>query len=106
MKGTKPHRAAALEALEEAGVEGAIGSKPLGQFPYDKREKTRSTTIEVTVYPLHVKKQKPRWREDHERRRRWFSAEVAASKVDEPELSELMVALAKRDRCVGFPFKA
>lgn len=106
MKGKKPHRAAAIEALEEAGVEGPVGSKPLGEFSYDKREKARSRKVAVTVYPLRVTKQKARWLEDRERRRKWFSAEVAASKVDEPELSALMEALAESARSGEFSFKA
>lgn len=106
IKGKKLHRSAAIEALEEAGVEGAVGNKPLGQFVYDKREKNRSTTISVTVYPLHVKKQQPRWPEHRERRRKWFAADVAATKVDEPELSALMEAAAESSRRGEFPFKA
>src|ERR1700726_1179051 len=36
-KGKTPHRSAAREAFEEAGVVGAVGSRPVGSFSYEKR---------------------------------------------------------------------
>jgi 8-oxo-dGTP pyrophosphatase MutT (NUDIX family) len=39
-KGTSPHRSAAREAFEEAGVLGAVGRQPVGSFSYEKRLKT------------------------------------------------------------------
>jgi 8-oxo-dGTP pyrophosphatase MutT (NUDIX family) len=38
-KGKAPHRAAAREAFEEAGVVGAVGRRPVGSFAYEKRFK-------------------------------------------------------------------
>lgn len=92
------HRCAAREALEEAGVVGDVGAKPVGQYPYEKREKVGSKLLNVAVYPLQVRRQRRQWPEDGERTRKWFSIGVAADKVDEPELAELMNALAKRVR--------
>lgn len=36
-KGKSPHRSAAREAFEEAGVLGAVGRQPVGSFSYKKR---------------------------------------------------------------------
>src|SRR3974377_1744448 len=38
-KGKSPHRLAAREAFEEAGVTGAIGRRSVGSFSYEKRLK-------------------------------------------------------------------
>jgi 8-oxo-dGTP pyrophosphatase MutT (NUDIX family) len=38
-KGRAPHRSAAREAFEEAGVVGVIDRRPVGSFPYEKRLK-------------------------------------------------------------------
>ena len=42
-----------------------------------------------------VEKLKRRWKERKERKRHWFSLKKAAKLVDEPELTELLLALAK-----------
>src|SRR5688572_19108780 len=53
IKGLKPARSAAREAYEEAGVRGAIGSKAIGSFVYDKWiEEGVSVPCEVGVFPL------------------------------------------------------
>ena len=41
MKGKKPHKAAAQEAEEEAGVKGEIKNKPLGSYDYWKPDGSR-----------------------------------------------------------------
>ena len=75
---------------------GEVASKPLGQYPYKKIELGGSKLLDVTVYPLLVKKLKEHWLEERERKRKWFDPRVAAGKVDEPELAALLKALAKR----------
>jgi 8-oxo-dGTP pyrophosphatase MutT (NUDIX family) len=94
--GEKPRLAAAREALEEAGVSGDVSGKPLGSFEYEKIETSTSTQLEVSVFAVRVTKQRRQWAEGKERKRRWFAAEKAAAKVDEPELAALIKALAKR----------
>ena len=58
IKGLSPAKSAAREAFEEAGVTGS-GPKPIGVFAYDKLldEAGGTTTCEVRIYPLLVKRQ-------------------------------------------------
>jgi 8-oxo-dGTP pyrophosphatase MutT (NUDIX family) len=91
MVGIAPHRAAAREAEEEAGVSGTIARKPLGRFPYRKwRSAKRYDLAKVDVFALKVAKERPSWKEQAERERRWFTREEAAEMVDEPELRTLI----------------
>jgi 8-oxo-dGTP pyrophosphatase MutT (NUDIX family) len=48
-KGRTPHRSAAREAYEEAGVVGRVHSDPLGSFSYEKRLPTGCIVCEVHV---------------------------------------------------------
>src|SRR5690606_20329418 len=54
MKGKKPHKAAAQEAVEEAGVKGEIESESLGHYDYWKRRAAHFDLCRVEVYPLKV----------------------------------------------------
>ena len=95
MDGLKPWRAAAIEALEEAGAEGAVERGPLGTYDYDKRLSDGSLLpCRVTLYPLHVEELRDRWKERAERKRRWFDPAEAATLVDEPQLSTILEGLA------------
>jgi predicted phosphate transport protein (TIGR00153 family) len=90
-----PHAAAAREAEEEAGVAGAICPVPLGSYRYRKRRGSgASLMVDVDVYPLAVTDERPAWKEQHERERRWFSLAEAAQAVDEPDLRELIRSFA------------
>jgi 8-oxo-dGTP pyrophosphatase MutT (NUDIX family) len=96
MDGKKPWQAAEIEALEEAGAVGYISKKPIGVYHYDKWiSKKSSVACEVTVYPMIVEKLKSKWKERHERKRRWFSPKAAARRVDEPELAKLLMEISK-----------
>ena len=98
MKGEKPYSAARREALEEAGVVGPIGRRPIGTFHYPKRLADGAVvTCEVHVYPLAVESQRKRWPERRERTQRWFKPEEAAQLVQEPELAALLVAFTLLD---------
>jgi 8-oxo-dGTP pyrophosphatase MutT (NUDIX family) len=93
MKGKKPHKAAAQEAVEEAGVKGDIKAKPLGHYDYWKRRATHFDLCRVDVYPLEVSKQLSSWREKGQRDARWFEVEEAAHQVLEPALAQLILNL-------------
>jgi 8-oxo-dGTP pyrophosphatase MutT (NUDIX family) len=96
-KGKSPHRSAAREAFEEAGVIGAVGRRSVGSFSYEKRLKNGgSVECEVRVFPLEVRRQNKQWPEKQERRIKWLSASEAAKKVKEPMLSEIIRRLARR----------
>ncbi len=96
MKNKKPHKAAAQEAVEEAGVKGTIASMPIGQYRYWKRRTRDFVLCEVSVYPLQVSKQLKSWPERGQRDLRWFTPEEAALHIDEPELAELVRGLPQR----------
>src|SRR5437868_8497207 len=96
-KGKSPHRCAAREAFEEAGVVGAVGRRPVGSFCYEKRLKNgASVECEVRVFPLEVRRQKKEWPEKQERRVKWLSASKAAEKVKDPVLSKIIRRLARK----------
>lgn len=91
MSGRTDAEAAAQEALEEAGVEGAIGERPLGSFRYLKVLKRRASRwCAVDVYALEVRVEHPDWQEREERERVWVLRDEAARMVDEPDLRALI----------------
>lgn len=96
MDGRKPWKAAEIEALEEAGAEGYIGSVMLGTYHYEKWiSDTESLPCRVRLYPMIVRHLKKSWKERGDRTRRWFSPKGAAKDVHEPELKELLLGLGK-----------
>lgn len=91
IKGLSLHAAAAREALEEAGVEGAVCPAPIGSYRYRKTLRTGAALfVDVDVFPFAVTDELDTWPEQHERERRWFSLNEAMNAVDEPDLRELM----------------
>ena len=67
---------AALEAYEEAGIRGAIGSAPLGSFQYCKSERRLlgpPQLVELVLFSLKVEIEEESWPERGIRRRQWFS---------------------------------
>lgn len=93
MSGKTDAEAAAQEALEEAGVEGVVGKRPLGSFRYLKVLKRRASRwCAVDLYGLEVTVEHPDWKERAERERVWLSRDEAARLVDEPDLKALIAA--------------
>lgn len=89
---------AALEAFEEAGLEGEIDEEPLGYYHYVKRLKgNEEAYVRVDVYPLLVKSQLLDWPEKGQRQLNWVSPAEAARLVDERELSWLFKAFGGED---------
>jgi 8-oxo-dGTP pyrophosphatase MutT (NUDIX family) len=100
-KGKTPRQSAASEAFEEAGVVGAIGSRPIGSFIYQKQLKSgRCVDCEVRVFALEVRHQHEVWPEREQRTVRWLPASVAARSVQERQLRAIIRrwALAPRTR--------
>lgn len=82
---------AAKEAALEAGVEGDIGTQPVGSFGYTKRLHLFSwTKCQVEVYKLHVRLHRLQWREKEARKMRWASPDEVASLVADIELASLL----------------
>jgi 8-oxo-dGTP pyrophosphatase MutT (NUDIX family) len=96
MKGRKPWQAAAREALEEAGLVGEIGKKPIGQYAYFKRRDAHFDLCRVDVFLLAIDKQRKRWRERGQRQAQWFTFEEAATLVDETGLAAILQGLAEK----------
>ena len=91
MVGKTDAEAAALEALEEAGVEGRTAETPIGAFRYLKVLKRRAPRwCVVVLHALEVEVEHPTWHEQAERERAWVSREEAVRRVDEPDLKALI----------------
>jgi 8-oxo-dGTP pyrophosphatase MutT (NUDIX family) len=98
MVGKTDPQAAAVEAMEEAGVQGEIEQTAIGVFRYAKRLRSGdSKTCVVAVFPLKVLIQLGAWPEAAERERRWMTIEDAAGSVMEPDLAELIRGFATAD---------
>ncbi|QGM98797.1 NUDIX hydrolase [Methylocystis parvus] len=93
MKGRKPHIVAAIEAAQEAGLQGKIEKTKLGEFDYEKRlQGGAAVDCRVEVFPMRVARQRKKWPERGQRVTYWFPYAVAAGQVDEPQLRELILA--------------
>lgn len=90
MPNRTPAEAAAVEAYEEAGVEGNIHPTCLGIFSYTKRRSDDTMPCVVALYAVEVTRLLSRYPERHERKRDWFSIKRAASLVEEPELKTFL----------------
>jgi 8-oxo-dGTP pyrophosphatase MutT (NUDIX family) len=96
MKNRDSHEAAAIEAWEEAGVQGVVREESIGVFGYHKLYPAKPAVFcEVDVYPLRVAKLVAKFPEQSERRRKWFSTKKAAKSVHEGGLSEILLAASK-----------
>lgn len=94
-----PHQAAAQEALEEGGVVGEIGHRPLGTFCYTKQIVSGALlSAKVVVFPLAVSSELDDWPEKDIRERRWFPIDEAAAAVVEPDLAAILRSFRPKDR--------
>ena len=92
MKGLKPHKTAAREALEEAGILGKVAKTSLGDYSYAKRLEDGSVQMcRVEVFALEVEQERNSWPEKDERTRKWFAVADAAEAVEESELREAIL---------------
>lgn len=83
MKGRRNDEAAAIEAMEEAGVVGLTSRKSIGDFEYIKVGAKRAQTVRVNVYALAAEQQLDDWPEKGEREVQWFAPEDALASVDD-----------------------
>ena len=83
-------KSAKLEALEEAGLKGKMGSK-IGEYRYVKGLTGRDQ--HVHVYPMEVKKMLKSYLESKWRIRKVFPAHKAAKKLNKKQraLAELLI---------------
>ncbi|MDX7951092.1 NUDIX hydrolase [Lichenihabitans sp. Uapishka_5] len=93
MKGRRPRGTAAREAMEEAGISGAVAKAAIGSYVYIKRGiGGKSWPCRVDVFPLEVRVERATWRERKQRTRQWFNYIEAADAVAEPDLKGLILA--------------
>ena len=96
MKGREPHMTAAIEAREEAGLEGKIEKTKIGAFHYQKRLKNGAVIpCRVDVFPMRVLRQAKHWPEQGQRVTQWFDYADAAEEVSETELKTLILAFGE-----------
>ena len=95
MDGLSEAEAAAQEAYEEAGIKGAMATPSAGFYTYAKRVRGGGKTrCRVDVFAMEVTEILDLWPEAHQRRRQWFTPQEAAAHVNEPELAEIIRAVA------------
>jgi 8-oxo-dGTP pyrophosphatase MutT (NUDIX family) len=80
-----PAASAANEALEEAGVRGAIDAEPLGTYQYRKW----GGICTVQVFVMEVEEVVADWPEARTRRRAWLPVDDARRRVDEEGLKQI-----------------
>lgn len=91
MKKRTDAEAAAREAWEEAGVEGQVGSRPIGLYTYRKILSGGAwIPCAVRVFALRVQAMRRDYPETGQRTSKWFSPEKAARNVAEPDLAALI----------------
>jgi 8-oxo-dGTP pyrophosphatase MutT (NUDIX family) len=82
---------AAAEACEEAGVVGEVSKQPIGHFNYLKRKWGIERPCKVDVFSLRVSVEQEKWPEQKKRERIWLPPNMAADRIEEPQLRELML---------------
>lgn len=90
MKGRKDRDSAALEAFQEAGVQGKVSRKPIGSYHYWKRLEDSFVLAKVHVYALEVRRQSEHFQEEGQRLMAWLPQADAAALIDDPELATLI----------------
>ena len=92
MKHKSAKKAALIEAYEEAGVFGKAGSKPVGQYVYEKHlADGQRLRCKATAYPIKVKRMIKRFPEHLSRKRIWVPQKRAARLVEEKSLKKLIL---------------
>ncbi|SFK51469.1 NUDIX hydrolase [Shimia haliotis] len=91
MENLKPHKAAAQEAWEEAGVTGKPSKHCVGIYTYRKsRGAHRGKKFTVLVFPLEVANSTGKFPERGQRQRKWLSPKKAAKRIVMPELAKIV----------------
>ena len=99
MKNRKPYEAAATEALQEAGVRGRTGKKPIGQYTYLKRlDGGSDVACIVEIYQVEVTVIEPEFKEKGQRTLEWVAPAEAGRRVQEPELKSFLSGFKPRGK--------
>ncbi|MBB4440074.1 MULTISPECIES: NUDIX hydrolase [Rhizobium] len=93
IKKKTPFETAAIEAFEEAGVEGTVRKKPIGRYTYLKELSADVVSpCMVELFQIEVKGLTDDFKERGERALAWVSPDEAARRVRELELKSLLVS--------------
>jgi 8-oxo-dGTP pyrophosphatase MutT (NUDIX family) len=84
--GHTPIEAALIEAWEEAGLVGTVKGDAIGSFYYEKLGRQHH----VIVYVMEVTSVADTWPEQTIRQREWLDVEVAAGRITDDGLPELI----------------
>ena len=87
---------AALEAKEEAGVTTKPKKiKKMGAYRYNKwLSRKRSVPVDINVYSLPVKRLKKKFKERHQRKRKWVTIRKATKLVSNKDLEAFLKKIA------------
>lgn len=97
MKGKKPFEAAAIEALQEAGISGKVGKKAVGSYTYLKLlDDGDVVPCIVDVFQIEATAFADKFKEKGERILAWVTPDEAARRVREIELKSLLVEFKPR----------
>jgi len=97
MRGKTLAQAAAIEAMEEAGVEGRVKERPIGSFEHLKTHWLfGATRYRVLVHELEVERILETWPEQNERKRQWVPAAEAANLVQSKQLAKVLRAFREK----------
>ena len=84
-------KSVALEAWEEAGVQGRVSERSIGTYYYRKRTSNNDfLTCAVKVFSLQVKATKKKFPERGQRKLKWVHSTMAIDLVTEPELKTVI----------------
>lgn len=91
IRGLNSSETAMREAWEEAGVkDGEVADAPIGSYSYNKKRANGfEVPVKALVYSVAVNNLAEEFPESHERRRKWVSADKAASLVNETGLKSI-----------------
>ena len=87
-----PWESAALEAQEEAGVTGEVGTEPVGSYR-SSASSDGSALVDVDLFPLRVETQLDTWKEMDQRLRHWAVLPEARRLLNDRSLSRLAAKL-------------
>jgi 8-oxo-dGTP pyrophosphatase MutT (NUDIX family) len=91
-----PWDQAAIEAFEEAGVEGRVETVPVGDYRTVKTKGVRRIHVDVDMFPLKVERQLDDWPERGQRYRHWVTLTEARRLLSDRRLVELTELVAAR----------
>ncbi|HWL71832.1 MAG TPA: NUDIX hydrolase [Geminicoccus sp.] len=93
-KGVAPHKLAAREAFEEAGLLGQIDRRPLGRYrDLKRRADGNAIEYEIEVFRLDVLRELSEWPEKGQRERRWYSLDEAVARAEPDGLANILADL-------------